>query len=128
MISSFFGEPSLAVVIKNIEEADERKVIVFDVVNGDTNLPSGENNIIEGWEFVQTQAMTLAGIAVHKYGAYIIPVSAESTPITVEVKYHGSTFEGEVSEFAVGNVVNLTNTSESGSDDEGTGGESEGSE
>lgn len=123
MISSFFGTPTLAVVIRNIEEADEGKVIVFDVVNGDGNLPDGENTIIEGWEFVQTEAMTTAGIAVHKYGAYIIPVSADSTPISVQVKYQGSIFEGDIDTIEIGGTVNLTNASDdSGSDDEGDGG------
>lgn len=108
MISSFFGTPTLALVIKNIEEADEGKVIVFDVVNGDGNLPDGENNIIEGWEFVQNVAMTSAGIAVHKYGAYIIPKGNEETIISATVKYKGDEYmSGSIENIEVGEMIEL---------------------
>lgn len=107
MISSFFGTPSLALEIKNIEEAEEGKVIVFDVVNGDANLSDSENKIIEGWEFVQTKAMTEVGIAVHKYGALIIPITAESAPIGVQVKYNGSIFGCDVQTIEIGGTVHL---------------------
>lgn len=91
MISSFFGTPNLSVVITNIEESDEGKVIVFDVVNGDSE---GENfeTPIEGWEFVQTRSMTVAGIAVHKYGAYIIPLSARGVVLELVVKYKDNSY------------------------------------
>ena len=37
------------------------------------------------FEFIQTEEMTEAGIAMHKYGAVIIPASAVGTGFTVEV-------------------------------------------
>ena len=37
------------------------------------------------FEFIQTEEMTEAGIAMHKYGAVIIPASAAATGFTVEV-------------------------------------------
>lgn len=110
MISSFFGELEPIVVIRNIEEADEGKVIVFDVVND--AIEGDGNNTIEGWEFVQTQVMTEAGIAVHKYGTYIIPKSAENTPLGVMVKYRDTIFNGNVTTVRVGATVGLTKSSD----------------
>lgn len=87
MISSFFGTESIKAVVKNVETSDEGMVIVFDIVNG--AVSEDDNNVIEGWEFVQTGALTENGIAVHKYGAYIIPASALNTQPSIAVKYNG---------------------------------------
>jgi len=112
MITNFFGTPTLKAVIKNIEEAEEGKVIVFDVVNGAEGEAVGEgvnDTPIEGWEFVQTEAMTRAGIAVHKYGAYIIPKSAEETVITATVKYKDVEYvSGTIDNITVGDTIELT--------------------
>lgn len=43
-------------------------------------------------EFVQTQALTTAGIAVQRYGALIIPTSQASTAITLVCKVQGVTY------------------------------------
>lgn len=84
MISSFFEVPaSIKAVVKNVETSNEGMVIVFDVVN------ATDDSAIEGWEFVQTGALTEAGIAVHKYGAYIIPTSALNTQPAIAVEYLG---------------------------------------
>ena len=44
-------------------------------------------------EFVQTEALTTAGIAVQKYGAIIIPVSQYNTNISVEANLNGTTYK-----------------------------------
>ena len=43
-------------------------------------------------EFVQTEALTTAGIAVQKYGALIIPASQSATDITVVVNIAGTMY------------------------------------
>lgn len=42
--------------------------------------------------FVQTEALTSAGIAVQKYGGLIIPVSQIRTPITLVAEINGTTY------------------------------------
>lgn len=42
--------------------------------------------------FVQTQAATTAGIAIHKYGAVIAPASQKETELTLELTIDGSTY------------------------------------
>lgn len=107
MLSSFFGSPHPIAVIKNIEQADEGKVIVFDIVNSTEGDEKG--TALEGWEFVQTQIMTEAGIAVHKYGAFIIPKTAKETPIALSIKMAGLTYVSEtVEKLEIGALVPLT--------------------
>lgn len=107
MLSSFFASPHPIAVIKNIEQADEGKVIVFDIVNSTEGDAQG--TALEGWEFVQTEVMTRAGIAVHKYGAFIIPKTAEETPIVLAIKMSGLTYVSEnAAELEVGALVPLT--------------------
>lgn len=57
---------SFTAEIKSIEDYDGGKII--------TILPS--SNVNGDPKFVQTEALTKAGVAVHPYGAYIIPTSA----------------------------------------------------
>ena len=42
--------------------------------------------------FVQTQAATTAGIAIHKYGAVIAPASQKETSLTLELTIDGATY------------------------------------
>lgn len=43
-------------------------------------------------QFVQTEALTKAGIAVHPYGGIIIPASQAATEIVLEVTLNGATY------------------------------------
>lgn len=45
--------------------------------------------------FVQTQAATQAGIAIHKYGAVMIPASAAETAIKLQINVEGTIYESE---------------------------------
>lgn len=46
-------------------------------------------------QFVQTEALTKAGIAIHPYGAVVIPASQVATKITLVATCGGKTYTGE---------------------------------
>ena len=58
-----------------------------------TLMPSDTASLApSAYNFVQTQSATQAGVAVHKYGAVIIPKSAEETALTLAIEIDGTTF------------------------------------
>ena len=63
-------------------------------------------------QFVQTEALTRAGIAVQKYGAIIIPASQAKTAIELEVSINGTLYKGGTAtinaDSEVGTVITLT--------------------
>lgn len=63
-------------------------------------------------QFVQTEALTTAGIAVHPYGGIIIPASQAATEIVLEVTLNGATYTNAATKITaasdVGNSVDLT--------------------
>ena len=63
-----------------------------------------------GVQFVQTEALTTAGIAVHPYGALLIPASQFATEITLVATINGTTYTGKTtitSASAVGSTVEM---------------------
>lgn len=64
------------------------------VLSFDTNL---SNQMLYGsnFSFVQTKEATQAGIAIHKYGAVMIPASAVSTAIKLQINVDGTIYESE---------------------------------
>ena len=61
-------------------------------------------------QFVQTEALTSAGIAVHPYGAVIIPSGKASQDITLVATINGTTYTGKTaitSASAVGTTVKM---------------------
>lgn len=54
----------------------------------------GGANASLNYQFVQTQALTQAGVGVQPYGSIIIPASNEATTLTLQVKNGGSTMTG----------------------------------
>ena len=61
-------------------------------------------------QFVQTEALTSAGIAVHPYGAVIIPSGKASQDITLVATINGTTYTGKTaitSASAVGTTVEM---------------------
>lgn len=96
---------SLTVEILAKSTSDEGTTLALEVQNSTATLRD------MSFEFVQTQALTTAGIAVHKYGAVIIPASAASTSITLNVKLGGVTYVAGTAITAssdVGDTVTLT--------------------
>ena len=61
-------------------------------------------------QFVQTEALTTAGIAVHPYGALLIPASQFATEITLVATINGTTYTGKTtitSASVVGSTVEM---------------------
>lgn len=78
-----------------------KEAIVF-AISADTDGASLAPNSVH---FIQTEALTTAGIAVQKYGAIIIPASQSATEITIEVEVNGTVYTG---------TTTITSTSEVG--------------
>lgn len=78
-----------------------KEAIVF-AISADTDDASLAPNSVH---FIQTEALTTAGIAVQKYGAIIIPASQSATEITIEAEVNGTVYTG---------TTTITSTSEVG--------------
>lgn len=65
--------------------------------NGATLQPNTVN-------FVQTEVLTANGIAVHKYGALLIPAGKASTDITLEAVIDGVTYQAKTNITSASNV------------------------
>ena len=65
--------------ISGIEDYDKGKIYTFEEFDGIFNV-----------HHIQTEALTKKGVAVHPYGAYIVPDGAftDNIPIAVEAKYN----------------------------------------
>lgn len=85
------------IITKDVSE----EAIVF-VISADTGGASLAPNSVH---FIQTEALTTAGIAVQKYGAIIIPASQSATEITIEAEVNGTVYTG---------TTTITSTSEVG--------------
>lgn len=85
------------IITKDVSE----DAIVF-AISADTDGASLAPNSVH---FIQTEALTAAGIAVQKYGAIIIPASQSATEITIEAEVNGTVYTG---------TTTITSTSEVG--------------
>lgn len=85
------------IITKDVSE----EAIVF-AISADTDGASLAPNSVH---FIQTEALTTAGIAVQKYGAIIIPASQSATEITIEAEVNGTVYTG---------ATTITSTSEVG--------------
>lgn len=85
------------IITKDVSE----EAIVF-AISADTDGASLAPNSVH---FIQTEALTTAGIAVQKYGAIIIPASQSATDITIEAEVNGTVYTG---------TTTITSTSEVG--------------
>lgn len=77
---------TLTVTVLSKSVSDEATVLTFSADLSDEGLAGGNAN------FVQTSALTEAGIAVHPYGAVIIPDGEEATSITLVADVNGTTY------------------------------------
>ena len=80
-VTSTEAEPqaTIPIIFSSIEEYDDGKIITFEAKEG---LPQIE------YKFKQTEALTKAGVAVHPYGAYIVPNGALTDALPVEMSYN----------------------------------------
>lgn len=91
------------IITKDVSE----EAIVF-AISADTDGASLAPNSVH---FIQTEALTTAGIAVQKYGAIIIPASQSATEITIEAEVNGTVYTGTTtitSTSEVGTTVTMT--------------------
>ena len=99
-------ESTIPIVFSSIEEYDDGKIITFEAKEA---LPQIEV------KFKQTEALTKAGVAVHPYGAYIVPNGALTDALPVEASYN---YNGTICNYTgslplntipeIGSVVTLT--------------------
>lgn len=95
---------TLTVTVLSKSVSDEATVLTFSADLSDEAFAGGNAN------FVQTSELTEAGIAVHPYGAVIIPSGEESTEITLVANVNGTTYTAGsaiTSSAAVGATVTL---------------------
>lgn len=77
---------TLTVTVLSKSVSDEATVLTFSADLSSEALAGGNAN------FVQTSTLTEAGIAVHPYGAVIIPSGEEATNITLVADVNGTTY------------------------------------
>lgn len=76
---------TITATVVNKDVSDDATVFTFDV---------GEEIDMHGYEFVQTEAATTAGIAIQKYGAVIMPAGTNTVTLVIKLggkKYTAST-------------------------------------
>ena len=78
------------VTVEGKTESDEATVLTLSFKTAD-EAPTVVNT---NYNFVQTETLTEAGIAIQKYGAVIIPTSQVATEITLVMEIDGVTYEG----------------------------------
>lgn len=78
---------TVTVEIKGKDTAEEATVFTLGVQDDDASLANGAFN------FTQTEALTDKAIAVHPFGAVIIPASATAEEITLEMTYGGASYK-----------------------------------
>ena len=95
---------TLTVHIDSKDESDTAIVYTFSVEGTGGNLAPTD------YEFIQTEALTKAGIGVQKYGALLIPESQNATEITLVVKCGSETYTAQTTisgSNTVGDTVSL---------------------
>lgn len=92
-------------ITMRVESKDVSDVATVITLNLDDNTPSLKQNSLN---FVQTEDLVKDGIAVQKYGAFIVPASATDTEIVPTAKIGSATYvasEIVASEIEVGALV-----------------------
>lgn len=77
---------TLTLHIDSKEESEIANTVTFSITEKVGLAPNAVN-------FTQTDALTKAGIAVHKFGGLIIPAAQVATPITVECVLDGTVYK-----------------------------------
>lgn len=80
---------SITVKITGKDTSEVGTIFTLNVVSDTATL--GPNSV----NFVQTEPLTTAGIAVHKYGAIVIPSTKSETDITLVADLDGTTYTGK---------------------------------
>lgn len=88
--ASIVAPATLTVHVSDKSESEEATTLTLDVETSDEAPTLANTN----YNFVQTEAMTANGIAIHKYGAVLIPASKVGTEITLELEIDGVKYQG----------------------------------
>lgn len=81
-----------ATVTVHVDAKDESDVATVFTISADFEKAGLEP---QNMNFVQTEALTTAGIAVQKYGGLIIPASKVGTDITLVAEINGTTYTAD---------------------------------
>lgn len=93
---------TIAYTVASVSNSDIAKVITVEPADIDT---LANTNVL----FEQTEALTTAGIAVQKFGAFLIPADSKATSIAVVATVNGVQYTGTLSvSAAVGATLTLT--------------------
>lgn len=95
---------SVNVRVDSKSESDEAVTFTLSVETSDDSATLEPMN----YQFVQTQALTTAGIAVHKYGAIMIPASQFETEITLELVIDGNKYTNTTTKITSSTAVDTT--------------------
>ena len=97
---------SLTATVTQKQESDEAVIVVLTVKDDENAIATG------GMKFVQDDTTIQNGIAVHEYGAYIIPKGKESENINAVVTIDGTEYKDSTgftgTDVTVGTEVTLT--------------------
>lgn len=74
--------------IDSVEESDEAMILTFSVLTTDGDPTLANTNA----RFVQTETMVTDGVAMHPYGAMIVPTAKVGTGYTVTIDVNGVTY------------------------------------
>lgn len=79
---------TLTGTVKSKAESENATVITVEVDTTDGDPTASPMN----YKFIQTEALTKLGVAVHPYGAIIIPENQASTTLTLSLDINGTTY------------------------------------
>lgn len=71
--------------IDSVEESDEAMILTFSVLTSDGNPTLADTNA----QFIQTETMIEDGVAMHRYGAMIVPTAKVGTAYTISITVNG---------------------------------------
>lgn len=100
-------DPPASLTVEIVSKSISEGAVVFTLEVQDDNAGISPTTL----SFVQTEALTKAGIAVQKYGAILIPQSQVSTDITLVASLNGVTYTAATpitSANTVGDTVTLS--------------------
>lgn len=95
-----------SITVEITDKSDTEDAITLTILEQAETPSLAHSNL----KFVQTEALTTAGIAVHPYGALLIPASQFATEITLVADLDGTTYTGATaitSASKVGDTVTL---------------------
>lgn len=74
--------------IDSVEEFDEGMILTFSILRADGNPAITDTNV----KFIQTETMVEDGVAMHQYGAMIVPTAKVGTGYTITIDVDGTTY------------------------------------